>query len=491
MKTNFILLILITIFFNACGDESYSKAEITNNNSDIESNKSDSPIYQGTAFNKNFGNSYNDVARGNHTHDDRYYKKIEIDKKINNLNNKIGIVVSSIDDLDNIDRDKHQVAIVKEPLRGGLFIYNKNRKSENDGGTIFNGWVRQNLTEIKPEWFGLKYDMSKDEQIEVINYMLNNTKYYKFYLSHNINYGFSRATGEMPNNLLDIPNRDLIIIDDSIDEYSSPDHQGGQTRVYYQSKDATNGNHNGFDYKIAPHHIGSYYMLVGDGIDPQTGKINRYATNWFGINNDAQWGIGMGIASVDANDPDADIKASSFKIDSNHYMNKKGLTNVFEINQFSGYWGFRQTNPAVKYHFLFEDEKNEKIGKSVNDSTLMLDNKGSSSISPILWFNNNDESYTKLLSNYGEGLKIINHNANESTQHTTYVGKDRLTFEGYNAGVHFNSITNTLSLVNSNGSQRLTVDSDGNIIVNIPSKDPQKAGALWNDNGVLKISSGE
>ena len=37
---------------------------------------------------------------------------------------------------------------------GGEFIYASSKSSVNDGGLIINGWVRQNYTAIKPEFFG-------------------------------------------------------------------------------------------------------------------------------------------------------------------------------------------------------------------------------------------------------------------------------------------------------------------------------------------------
>ena len=37
---------------------------------------------------------------------------------------------------------------------GGMFIYDAARASENNGGTVINGWVRSNLQSITPEMFG-------------------------------------------------------------------------------------------------------------------------------------------------------------------------------------------------------------------------------------------------------------------------------------------------------------------------------------------------
>lgn len=43
---------------------------------------------------------------------------------------------------------------VLDDLRGGKFEYKASRASENNGGTVFNGWVRQYVGGVYAEWFG-------------------------------------------------------------------------------------------------------------------------------------------------------------------------------------------------------------------------------------------------------------------------------------------------------------------------------------------------
>jgi len=37
---------------------------------------------------------------------------------------------------------------------------------------------------------------------------------------------------------------------------------------------------------------------------------------------------------------------------------------------------------------------------------------------------------------------------------------------------------------------KLSVDDDGNLIITLPIADPEVAGALWSDSGVVTVSSG-
>jgi len=46
-----------------------------------------------------------------------------------------------------------ELAYVSDPVRGGTFIYDSARSSENDGGLVFNGWVRQFHGFINSNWY--------------------------------------------------------------------------------------------------------------------------------------------------------------------------------------------------------------------------------------------------------------------------------------------------------------------------------------------------
>jgi hypothetical protein len=64
------------------------------------------------------------------------------------------VTVDTVANLDDIDTNLFTVAVVKDLIRGGLFIYDSTYASINNDGTIFNGWVRQYEGAIKTEWFG-------------------------------------------------------------------------------------------------------------------------------------------------------------------------------------------------------------------------------------------------------------------------------------------------------------------------------------------------
>ena len=46
-----------------------------------------------------------------------------------------------------------QIAMVYDDLRGGKFYYDPARAMENNGGTVFNGWVRKYFGSVYLEWF--------------------------------------------------------------------------------------------------------------------------------------------------------------------------------------------------------------------------------------------------------------------------------------------------------------------------------------------------
>lgn len=48
---------------------------------------------------------------------------------------------------------KGQIAVVYDDLRGGKFFYDPDKSSVNNGGTVFNGWVRKYFGSVFVDWF--------------------------------------------------------------------------------------------------------------------------------------------------------------------------------------------------------------------------------------------------------------------------------------------------------------------------------------------------
>ena len=62
--------------------------------------------------------------------------------------------VDTVEELLNIQSPKDgDICNVSDDLRGGKFEYKASRASENNGGTVFNGWVRKYFGSVYLEWF--------------------------------------------------------------------------------------------------------------------------------------------------------------------------------------------------------------------------------------------------------------------------------------------------------------------------------------------------
>jgi hypothetical protein len=77
--------------------------------------------------------------------------------------NAIEFHVDTVDDLANLSGEDKQVCIVSDEDRGGVFIYNSSKSSDNDGGTVFNGWVRKYEGPVNVKWFGVVGDGINDD----------------------------------------------------------------------------------------------------------------------------------------------------------------------------------------------------------------------------------------------------------------------------------------------------------------------------------------
>jgi len=93
-----------------------------------------------------------------------------IDKLTTRDGSNVGaIVVADIDELLllNTNKEINTTAIVKDSNRGGVFIYDGAQSGVNNGGTIFNGWVRQYDGAVNVKWFGAVGDGIVDDTVAI------------------------------------------------------------------------------------------------------------------------------------------------------------------------------------------------------------------------------------------------------------------------------------------------------------------------------------
>jgi len=77
----------------------------------------------------------------------------------------LAYTVNTIEAMLLVDSNKHTTVIVNQNTdqRGGTFVYDATQSANSDGGTIFNGWIRQFDGDVDPQWFGAKpYDNTFD-----------------------------------------------------------------------------------------------------------------------------------------------------------------------------------------------------------------------------------------------------------------------------------------------------------------------------------------
>lgn len=80
----------------------------------------------------------------------------------------VSFQVNTIDDLSNAPADA-KVCLVRDRLRGGVFVYDDSKKTINNKGTIINGWVRQYFGDVDVKWFGALGNGTTDDTEAIQN----------------------------------------------------------------------------------------------------------------------------------------------------------------------------------------------------------------------------------------------------------------------------------------------------------------------------------
>lgn len=128
------------------------------------------------------------------------------------VNNRV-IRVGSVAELSALPGiDGYQV-IVSEEMRGGKFTYDSSRSSDNDGITVFDGWVRNYDGPVRMEWAALEYGEITGQtttNTPIIEYIFNN---FENILAEDIDVPFNDITVTAPPKLIKVKNATLRLVD--------------------------------------------------------------------------------------------------------------------------------------------------------------------------------------------------------------------------------------------------------------------------------------
>lgn len=85
----------------------------------------------------------------------------------------INYTVETVDELLTLAGEENAVVVVTDENRGGTFVYRSANASENNGGTIFNGWCRQYDGAVNVKWFGASKDNTGEFNNSIFEKVLN------------------------------------------------------------------------------------------------------------------------------------------------------------------------------------------------------------------------------------------------------------------------------------------------------------------------------
>lgn len=295
--------------------------------------------------------------------------------------------------------------IVKDLDRGGIFIYDSTKVSEHNGGTNFNGWIRQYSGAINVKWFSASKSKTTTENKIIIENTINTINDTEVYIPYDINYGYKKIDTSTFLNITSSTNKLVVDVspDNSYGGSGTGARGGAQERKIMYTPNEQDGDHDAFYYMHSKWHTGlSISHNGGDEMKVENGGMgkNRRASIFFGVKGTPLWRIGQGLNTSDTLS-DSELAQFGIAVNGIPDLGVTDLSTCYAINRTNGYQGWNTNTPRMAFDFI------SRAGQPGGD-TFGFENKVPNTDSIFLMKNTSGKELRIINPYNSNGFKIAN-----------------------------------------------------------------------------------